>query len=55
MLFFFEFWQWLWQVGKLFLGKAKADVFLNVSLRAICYLRNVMTCNWPVFHGQTSY
>lgn len=40
--------------GKLLLGKAKAGVLLDVSVRAVGYLRNVMICNQPGFHRQTS-
>lgn len=40
-----------WEVA---LGKAKAGVVLDVSVRAVWYLGNVMICNQPGFHRQTS-
>lgn len=40
-----------WEVA---LGKVKAGVLLDVSVGAVWYLGNVMICNQPGFHRQTS-
>lgn len=40
-----------WEVA---LGKAKAGVLLDISVRAVWYLGNVVIRNQPGFHRQTS-